>query len=427
MERSHKILSDGVELVVCRSDQFKTGLISATLAAPLCRETATAYALTPDVLYRGSRQYPDMECLSAATDQLYGAALGPAVRQRGENQCISLLCSFIDDRYALDGMAVLEPAVQLLGEVLLNPAVEDGIFREDYVQGEGSNLADEINARVNDKRGWSIFRLTQEMCAGEAYALDKLGDADEALHMSPGRLWDAYQKLMSGSRVVFYYGGSANPDRVEEAVLQFFQPLLYDRQVQLPCQVVAKPDHPVRRVTEEMDVTQGKLAMGFRTGGVTMGHPLYPALLVCNALYGGTAHSKLFRNVREKLSLCYFASSMLDTIKGLMVVSSGVEFVDFDRAEQAILDQLEAVRRGEFTSEEHTAAIRAVINGLVSRKDSQGQMEDDCVTQLLACGQWTDPKKLAKDVERVTPQQVSQMAQIIELDTVYRLTGREGA
>ena len=158
-----------------------------------------------------------------------------------------------------------------------------------------------------------------------------------------------------------------------------------------------------------------------------MGHPLYPALLVCNALYGGTAHSKLFRNVREKLSLCYFASSMLDTIKGLMVVSSGVEFVDFGRAEQAILDQLEAVRRGEFTSEEHTAAIRAVINGLVSRKDSQGQMEDDCVTQLLACGQWTDPKKLAKDVERVTPQQVSQMAQIIELDTVYRLTGREGA
>ncbi len=426
MERSHKMLAQGVELAVCRSDQFKTGLLSVTLAVPLQKQTATAYALTPDVLYRGSRNYPDMERLSAATDQLYGAALGPAVRQRGESQCVSFLCSFIDDRYALDGMALLEPAAELMGEVLLDPATQHGVFRQDYVSGEGANLADEINARVNDKRGWSIYRLTQEMCAGEAYALDKLGDADEAVGMEPETLWSRYQQLLEGSRVIFYYGGSASPDRVEEAVRQSFQPLIHGRQAQLSCQVAAKPDHPVRRVTEEMDVTQGKLAMGFRTGGVTIGTQLYPALLVCNALYGGTAHSKLFQNVREKLSLCYFASSMLDIVKGLMVVSSGVEFADFDRAEQAILDQLEAVRRGEFTAGEHTAAVRAVVNSLVSRRDSQGQMEDDCVTQLLSRGEWTAPEALAEAVERVTPQQVSQAAGMIRLDTVYRLTGKEG-
>ena len=294
------------------------------------------------------------------------------------------------------------------------------------MSGEGANLADAIRARINDKRGWSIFRLTQEMCAGEAYALDKLGDADEARRMEPRALWDAYQRLLGTSRVVFYYGGSAGPDRVEEAVRRYFAPLIRDRQVSLPCQVIARPDRPARRVAEGMDVTQGKLAMGFRTGGVTMGHPLYPALLVCNALYGGTAHSKLFQNVREKLSLCYFASSMLDTVKGLMVVSSGVEFADFDRAEQAILAQLEAVRRGDFTPQEHQAAVRSVVNALVSRRDSQGQMEDDCVTQLLCLGGWMPPEVLAERVEAVTAQQVAQVAGMIQLDTVYRLTGRKG-
>ena len=426
MERSHKLLAQGVELAVCRSDQFKTGLFSVTLAAPLGRETATAYALTPDVLYRGSRNYPDMERLSAATDQLYGAALGPAVRQRGESQCVSFLCSFIDDRYALDGLALLEPALELTGGVLLDPATEGGVFRADYVSGEGANLADEISARVNDKRGWSIFRLTQEMCAGEAYALDKLGDAHEARQMSPERLWGAYQQLLDRSRVVFSYGGSASPDRVEEAVRRYFARLIRDRQAVLDCRVTARPDRPVRRVTERMDVTQGKLAMGFRTGGVTMGHPLYPALLVCNALYGGTAHSKLFQNVREKLSLCYFASSMLDAVKGLMVVSSGVEFADFDRAEQSILAQLEAVRRGDFTPQEHQAAVRSVVNALISRRDSQGQMEDDCVTQLLCRGEWTPPEALAQQVEAVTAREVAQVAGMIQLDTVYRLTGRKG-
>ena len=425
MERSCKSLADGVELAVCQSEQFKTGLLSVTLAVPLAQRTATAYALAPEVLFRGSRNYPDMERLSAAADQLYGAVIGPGVRQRGESQCVSFLCSFIDDRYALDGTALLEPAAQLLGEVLLDPATEGGVFCKDYVAGEGANLADEINARVNDKRGWSIFRLTQEMCAGEAYALDKLGDAQQAVALGPQELWGHYQRLLEGARVIFYYGGSAEPDRVEQAVRRSFASLIRDRNTHLPCQVVARPGQGVRRVEEGMDVTQGKLAMGFRTGGVTMGTPDYPALLVCNALYGGTAHSKLFRNVRERMSLCYFVSSMLDAVKGLMVVSSGVEFAQFDRAEQAILEQLEAVRRGDFDQAEHQAAVRSVVNALLSRRDSQGQMEQDCVTQLLAVGGWTAPEELAAAVERVSPQQVAHVAGQIGLDTVYRLTEKE--
>ena len=425
MERCHKVLAEGVELAVCRSQQFKTGLLSVTLAVPLAEQTATAYALAPEVLFRGSRNYPDMERLSAAADQLYGAVIGPGVRQRGESQCVSFLCSFIDDRYALDGTALLEPATQLLGEVLLDPATQDGVFCKDYVAGEGANLADEINARVNDKRGWSIFRLTQEMCAGEAYALDKLGDAQQAVALGPQELWGHYQRLLEGARVIFYYGGSAEPERVEQAVRRSFAPLIRDRNTHLPCQVVSTPGRAVRRVEEGMDVTQGKLAMGFRTGGVTMGTPDYPALLVCNDLYGGTAHSKLFRNVRERMSLCYFVSSMLDAVKGLMVVSSGVEFAQFDRAEQAILEQLEAVRRGDFDQGEHQAAVRSVVNALLSRRDSQGQMEQDCVTQLLAVGGWTAPEELAAAVERVSPQQVAHVAGQIGLDTVYRLTGKE--
>ena len=427
MEQYQKQLADGVELMVNRTDKFKTGLLSVTLTAPLRRETATAGALIPEVLYRGSRNYPDMERLSAATDALYGASLGPAVRQRGESQCVSFLCSVIDDRYALDGAAVLEPAAALMGEVLLDPATKSGLFRPDYVKSEGANLADLIRARVNDKRSWSIFRLVQEMCAGEAYAVDKLGDVGEAASMTPDRLWADYQHLLRDSNVTFYYGGSAPPDRVEEAVRRSFAPLMAGRAAPVECDVPAWPKGPVRTVTDVMDVTQGKLALGFRTGGVTMSGSDYPVLLVCNALYGGGANSRLYLNVREKLSLCYEASSMIDKLKGLMVVSSGVEFADFDRAQEAILAQLEEIRQGKFSEDELNAAIRSVVNSLRGRLDSQGQMEDDCVTRLI-CGQTPDDgSALIRAVEQVTADQVAGMAQKIKLDTVYRLTGKEGA
>ena len=427
MEQQCKQLADGVELLVNRTDKFKTGLLSATLTVPLRREDATAGALIPEVLYRGSRSCPDMERLSAATDALYGASLGTGVRQRGESQCISFLCSVIDDRYALDGSAVLEPAAGLMGEVLLDPAAENGVFRRDYVKGEGANLADRIRARVNDKRSWSIFRLVQEMCDGEAYAVDKLGDAEEALSVSPEGLWADYQALLGRAKVTFYYGGAARPERVEETVRRAFAPLIRGRNAPVECAVPREPSGPVRTVTDEMDVTQGKLAMGFRTGGVIMDSPDYPALLVCNALYGGSANSRLFLNVREKLSLCYYASSLIDKLKGLLVVSSGVEFGDFDRAQEAILAQLDELRAGRFTDEERNAAIRTVVNGLRGRLDSQGQMEDDCVTKLICGVRPDDGAELIRAVERVTAEDIAQAAQRIRLDTVYRLTGKEGA
>lgn len=426
MRQHWKRLADGVELAVNQTDKFKTGLLGVTLTIPLSADTATAGALIPEVLGRGSRNYPDMEKLSAAADALYGASLGPVVRQRGESQCVSFLCSFIDDRYALDGSAVLEPAAKLMGEALLDPTLQDGVFRRDYVESEGANLADRIQARVNDKRSWAVFRLIQEMCAGEAYAVDKLGDAERAQTMTPDELWAAYRSLLSGAKVNFYYGGGAQPERVEDAVRRAFAPLLVGRDAPVRCQVIAEPRNSVRTVTDAMDVTQGKLAMGFRTGGITVESGDYPALLVCNTLFGAGANSRLFLNVREKMSLCYYASSALDKLKGLMVVSSGVEFAQFDRAQEAILEQLDEVRRGRFSDEELNAAIRTVSSDLRGRQDSQGQMEDDRLTGLLFHCAAGEGEILAQEVERVTADQVAEAAQKLKLDTIYRLTGKEG-
>jgi len=425
MEITRKELAGGVELAAVRTDKFKTGVFSVTLAEPLRAETATANALLGSVLCRGCRPYPDILSISGACDELYGAAVEPCVRQRGESQCVGLSASFIDDRFALDGGGVLEGAVGLCGSLLLDPLLENGSFRAGYVAGEGANLASRIRARVNDKRSWSVFRLTQVMCRGEAYALDKLGSAPQAEGMDARRLWERYGALLKGARIVFYYGGSAEIGRVEDAVRSAFAPLLTGRERELPCRVKAVPDGAVRQVTERMDVSQGKLAMGFRTGGVTRSTPLYPALLVCNALYGGGPNSKLFLNVREKLSLCYYASSMLDKLKGIMAVACGTEFEKMDEARDEVLAQLEAVRRGDFTEEELTAARRAVTGILRTALDSQGRLEDYWTCQAISGGAMEGPEQLIPLVEAVSAEEVSRAAQGLRLDTVYYLVGKE--
>lgn len=424
MEVLHKNLTDGVEFTAVPTNKFKTNILSVSFVSPLCAETVTANALIGEVLYRGSKNHPDIESLSAATDELYGMSLSPIVRQKGESQCVGFAASFLDDRFALDGQSVLEPAAQLMAEILLEPTTENGIFREDYVKSEGINLADQIRSQINDKRGWSIHRVTELMCEGEAYALDKYGFPEEAENMTAEALWTQYQTLLKEARIIFYYSGAVPAERVEEVLRTVFAPVITPRVAKLNCQIVAGTNGSVRTCTDHMDVSQGKLALGFRTGGVTADTPDYPALMVCNAIYGGTATSKLFMNVREKLSLCYFAASMVDKLKGLMVVSSGVEFSNFDIAREEILAQLNAMKNGDFTEEELRVGRQALTSSLRTMMDSHGRMEDFWVTQSVS-GLNETPEELIAKVEKVTYEQVKAVANKLVLDTVYYLAGEE--
>jgi len=419
-------LFPGVWLRAIHTNKFKSAYLSVTLLAPLEPETAAANALIPAVLRRGTAAHPDMESLSAALDELYGGAIEPAVRKKGETQCVGFVASFLDDAYALEGEPILASAANLLGEVLLRPLTREGVFDPEYTAGEKANLADRIRGQVNDKRFYATHRLIQLMCQGEAYGVDKLGDLAHVEAVTPESLWQRYQELLRDGAVEVYYCGSAHPDHVAEILGKALSGLPVNEDRFVPdCEIRISAGPEPNVVEEAMDVTQGKLAMGFRTGGQTCWEEDYPAMVMCNAVFGGTTLSKLFMNVREKLSLCYYASSMLDKMKGLVLVSSGIEFDKYHTAREEILAQLEAVRRGEIEDWELEGARRTLVGGHLATLDEQGRQEDFWLGQAVA-GLEEGVEEIAARFETVTREQVAAAAQRLELDTIYFLKGKEG-
>ena len=419
-------LFPGVWLRTVHTNKFKSSYLSVTLLTPLDRETAGANALIPEVLRRGTAVHPDMESLSAALDELYGGAVEPIVRKKGETQCVGFLASFLDDAYALKGEKILEPAATLLGELLLNPYTQNGVFASDYTAGEKANLIDRIRAQINDKRTYATQRLAQEMCKYEAFGVDKLGDESRVSAITPESLWERYQTLLREAQVEVYYCGSASPDRVAEALKGALDRLpVNENRVDPECSVrVSAGPEPIV-VEEEMDVSQGKLTMGFRTGGLTCWEEEFPALFLCVAVFGGTTLSKLFMNVREKLSLCYYASATLEKMKGLVLVSSGIEFDKYQTAKDEILAQLEAVRQGEIEVWELEGSRRTLIGACQATLDDQGRQEEYWMGQTAA-GLELAPEEFAAQLEAVTREQVSAAARKLELDTIYFLKGKEG-
>ena len=421
MEMTRTKLAEGVYLTYLPARKFKTSLLSAQFAVPIRQETASAYALLPAVLRRGTVTYPDMGSLSARLDRLYGARIDYTVRKKGENQCVGFVASFIDDSFAPGGEKLLEPVADLLGELICDPATERGRFVPAYFESEKTNLIDAIRSLINDKRDYADSRLLWEMCAGEPYGISRLGSEETAEKLQLRKLYAQYGQLIATSRLELFYSGSADENRVVRALRSAFSTLPREN-----IQDVAIPqDHPareeVRTVVEELDVTQGKLGMGFSCGSSDTA-----ALLMGNTLFGGSSNSKLFLNVREKLSLCYYASSLYHRQKGLITVSSGIECENYQKAYDEILAQLAAVQNGDLEDWELEGARSTLLNAYASMGDSQGKLENFYLGQAVT-GQSETPEDLAAQVRQVTPERIYKAMKTVKLDTVYFLRGKEAA
>ena len=417
-------LFPGVSLTAVHTKKFKSSVLGVQFLSPLSAETASANALVPSVLRRGTARHLDMEALSAALDELYGGSIEPVVRTRGETQCVGFLGSFLDDAYTLDGSPVLEQAAALLGELLLEPYTEHGVFCPDYTAGERANLIDRIRAQINEKRSYAVKRLKEEMCAGEPFGVtgwEMRPTPPPSRRSSCGRVTRTCSAAPPSRSTT---AAPPRPNGRAGALRAALAGLPQGGARTFPGRPAphAAPDVP-REVVEAMDVTQGKLTMGLRTG-IQAWDDAYPALLLLNAVFGGTTTSKLFLNVREKLSLCYYASSGLMHYKDVMVVSSGVDFDKVEAARAEILAQLSACKAGQFEDWELEGARRSVVSALRSSADAQSRLEEFWLGQAVA-GLSESPEDLAARVEAVTRAQVVEAAQKLALDTVYFLKGKE--
>ncbi|MBP3313189.1 MAG: insulinase family protein [Oscillospiraceae bacterium] len=412
-------LYPGVSLTVHRSHKFRTSCFSVNLLRPLCREEASQNALLLEVLMRGSRLHPDMQSISSATDDLYGAEIGILLRKRGEVQCMGLFADFVEDSLVPEG-DIFQKTASLVAEILLDPYMEQGALKEDYVLREKDTLADSIRARINNKQSYAVRSMIDIMCQDEAYRVDRMGEEEDLIPITAQSLTDHWKKVLATSRVEILYMGSQEEDTVAEVFRKVLATM--PRGELAPVTTEFRPHATaVKECSGTLDVTQGKLCMGFRLG-MDCHSPHWHKMLVMNAVYGAGVTSKLFQNVREKRSLCYSVSSSIEKHKGIGLVTAGISFDQYEEAKTAILREWEACQRGEITEEELSSAKAHLCSSLRTQKDSLGQTDDFYLGQAVA-GTEETMDSLMEKISTVTKEDVQFASQQMSLDTIYFLKG----
>lgn len=418
-------LAQGVTLHTLTTGRFKTTTVHVYLHRPLNQREVTRTALLPAVLRRGTERWPTALDLARHLEQLYGAVVDGDVLKKGERQLVQFVLDIPNERYLPGGEKLFRQGLEALAQVLLHPITEGGAFRADYVDQERQKLRERIEGVINDKRTWAVVRCVQEMCHSEPFGLYKLGRAEDLDGIGPQDLIQSYRQLLETAPVDIFVVGNVTHEEAAEVVRDAFR-WPQRRPEAVP---VASPNpqpREVRRVEDRQPVNQGKLVMGLRTGVRRCGAEYYP-LLVANSLLGAGPHSKLFQNVREKASLAYYAYSNLETTKGIMLISAGIEFANYEKALEIIEEQRQELLAGNVTPAEYNAAIRALVLSQRLIEDSPAQkILAELDTTVNGCAEGDPWAGRVGRIESVTLEQAVAAARHIQLDTVYFLNGERG-
>lgn len=416
-----KKMINGFEVCLLPDNRFKTATFTVYIRTPLDTNTAALNAVLPAVLMRGCEKYPETKDLNICLEELYGASCSFNISKQGAYQVLALRFKTVADRFA-EGEAPFLKLIEFASEILFEPLVSDGKFRESYVEREKENLKIYLAGVVNDKRKYAAQRLIEEMCKGEEFSINENGTPESVDAVNAENLYNAYLSLLENADISFYFAEQFDADAVSET-LEKVLPVrkMKEREILLPKHI--KTAEQVRYAEEKAPVTQGKLSMGFRST-INRKSPEFYAMMLFDALFGGSPYSKLFLNVREKLSLAYYASSRFVSVKGLLVVSSGIEFKNFDAAKNEILAQLDEMKKGNFTEEDICAAKLDLTDALRGVSDTGAGLAN-FYASLAAIGVNDTLENVIDGIAKVTKDEIVYAANSVSLDTVYFLKGEE--
>ena len=409
------------------TDVFKTTSFSVNFVLPHRRETAAVYAVLPVILQRGSSAYPDRRAISRRLEELYGTALSVRSYKRGELHVINFAFNTIDNAYLPkeESIDLFGEVLSLLSDILFNPLLENGRFLDAYVESEIRNGKDAIRAAINNKTRYAFDRCVELMFTGEAYGIPADGFLEDYDKITGKDLIHAYHSMLRESRIEIFYGGKETPVTVEPLAKRFAENIKRSEEIVLPTVAANATVHEVRHFDESTPAEQGKLVMGFRTP-IVGNHKDAVPFFVFNEIFGGSASSKLFMNVREKMSLCYTCSSSGDTAKGSLLAYAGIDNENKDITISEILKQLDNTRQMDITDEEMQCAKQSLICGYQSLADSVSAMETWYLRRIL-CGYIEEPEDVIRRIESVTKEEVAAVAKTVVLDTVYFLKGDKSA
>ena len=426
MKYQKQEIKQGITIHNLDTDKFKTNLIDIFLTTPLSREYVTFDAVLSSVLRRGTKNMPTQEEISKTLEEMYGADFDCGLDKTGDNHIIKFYLESVNDEYLPNNNEnMLKQSIQKLTEIVFNPYLENNTFKPEYIEQEKENIKQIINAKKDNKASYARIRCVEEMYKDEPSGLYRYGYIEDLEKINNQNLYEYYQKLLNECKIDIFISGKTSNDKSIQIInenedIKMLQPRKANYIIN---NIVSKNETQERRLEEKLEVSQGKIVIGcdilFNEEDLKDKNLRYQAMLY-NNLLGGSASSKLFKNVREKASLAYTANSNYVRYKSNIFINAGIEIENFDKTVDIIKEQIESMKKGEFTEEEIENEKKAIISQIDTIDDEQDTEIIYFLGQELT-NMHEEIEEYKENVKKVTKEQILNIASKVKINTIFFL------
>ena len=420
MEYKQIEIKKGIKLHTIKTEKFKTNLIAIMLTTKLNRENVTKNALIPAVLRRGTKNLTTQEEINKKLEEMYGASLDCGLDKTGDNQVLKFYIETVNDEFLpQEAENMLKISLEKIFEFVFNPYLENGYFKKEYVEQEKENIKQIIDGKIDNKARYSLDRCIEEMYKDQPYGLYKYGYVEDMKDINEKNLYEYYKQLINECKIDIFVSGII--DEETENIIKNNENIikLKDREPQYnEPEIIAKKLEKENDVQESMDVTQGKLIIGMDLD--INDDNLRFDVMIYNSIFGGSANSKLFQNVREKASLAYTASSSYYRFKNNIFINCGIEIKNYEKALEIIKQQIEDMKKGDFTDEEVENAKKGMIASIKTIDDEQDTEITYFFSQELSKSKCNIEQYMQR-IAGVTKENVVDVANKVSINTVYFL------
>lgn len=412
-------INEGVKYTHVYTERGKTDSLCVSFRIPLDERNLASITLVSKILLRGTKSFPNTLSICRECEDNYGAAIDIAFQKRGKELALVFMLSYMRNRFAFEGEDIAERAVKLLSEFIFKPYLKDGAFDPDYTEREKIALCAQIASLKNNKPAYAAYRAAQLMCAGEPAAVSIYNCADLVRSLTPAELTAFFEKTIKSAPVDIVYAGNADKDRILELIERHlpFEPRAGIRRSVVRRRVPKK----VRAFTEEAEASQSTLVMGFRLGGdIERRH--YNDFLLFGAILSLSPVSKLFMNVREKLSLCYYCSGIPDRHNKVIYISAGIDAENSEKVQKEILKQIDDIARRRISETEYNNALSYCVSALRSQSDDVSSLCSYYLSHVWR-GVYRTLDEECEKLKKTSVDGAVEIAANAVLDTVYLLKG----
>ncbi len=419
MKYTREQLTDNIGFTAIIDPKFKTNTISVKFITDLCKETNSENSIAVGILATSNAKYKTLAELTAKLSSLYGSSVYADVKKRGDIQVLSLGASWIDNSFTIGNEDINSEMIEIFSDCIFHPNADGEKFDLASFNIRKNDLLDKIEAEINNRRGYAISQALETAFCGEPAAYSPCGKRDEAEAVTPESAFKAYKNLMKDAQIEIFFVSPSENNTIKEKLASEFAQIERSAPKKYGFSSLSSAKGTVANPTEELDVNQAKMVMVLKSDLVDE-----PAMKLMSTILGETPFSKLFANVREKLSLCYYCASSFIGSKNSVTIDSGIETSNIKKAETEILNQLEDIKNGNFELSDIENSVLTLEDGLTAVGDVPSGYISWYFSRFCE-GDFISPLDILEKFRTVSKERIIEAAKSLKLDTIYLMVPKE--